>query len=243
MSEERPKFDPASVPTGDGVLKREHFSAEGMRFYAEMARRDGMGVLSEEAREALLRETMAAVAPGSDVWVFGYGSLMWNPLIRVVDSRIARVEGFTRHFCLRQTLGRGTPEKPGLMLGLDEGGSCTGVVHRVAAGDVESEIGLLWQREMLSGAYRPHWIEASSEGESLSALTFVVDRTHKRYEGLLPFETVARRIASAEGILGTNRDYLYRMAKHLAQLGVADEDISRLERQVRALAGEPRSET
>lgn len=231
------------MPTGDGVLKREHFSAEGMRFYAEMAARDGMGILSEEAREALLRETMAQVAPGSDVWVFGYGSLMWNPLIRVAESRTAHLRGFTRHFCLRQTLGRGTPEKPGLMLGLDEGGSCTGVVHRVAACDVESEIGLLWQREMLSGAYRPHWIAANAGSETLNALTFVVDRTHKRYEGLLSFETVASRIAAAEGVLGTNRDYLYRMAKHLAELGVADEDISRLERQVRALAGEPQSET
>ena len=231
------------MPTGDGVLKREHFSAEGMRFYAEMARRDGMGVLSEEARDALLRETMAAVAPGSDVWVFGYGSLMWNPIIRVAESRVARVEGFYRHFCLRQTLGRGTPEKPGLMLGLDEGGSCIGVAHRVAAAEVESEIGLLWQREMLSGAYRAHWIEAEAGAETLRALTFVVDRTHKRYEGRLPFETVANRIATAEGVLGTNRDYLYRMAKHLADLGVADDETFRLERRVRALAGEPRSET
>jgi len=161
----------------------------------------------------------------------------------VAESRVARVEGFTRHFCLRQTLGRGKPEKPGLMLGLDEGGSCTGVAHRVAAGDVESEISLLWQREMLSGAYRPHWIEAGSDGDTISALTFVVDRTHKRYEGVLPFETVAQRIANAEGVLGTNRDYLYRMAKHLSELGVADEDISRLEARVRALAGESQSET
>ena len=231
------------MPTGDGVLKREHFSAEGMRFYAEMARRDGMGVLSEEARDALLRETMAAVAPGSDVWVFGYGSLMWNPIIRVAESRVAKVQGFYRHFCLRQTLGRGTPEKPGLMLGLDEGGCCTGVAHRVAAAEVESEIGLLWQREMLSGAYRPHWIEAEAGAETLRALTFVVDRTHKRYEGLLPVETVAQRIANAEGVLGTNRDYLYRMAKHLSELAVVDDDVARLERRVRALAGELRSET
>lgn len=242
MSDETPKFDPSAVPTGDGVLRREHFSAEGMRFYAEMAKRDGMGVLDEDVRNALFRETMAQVMPGSDVWVFGYGSLMWNPIICVAESRVARVEGFYRHFCLCQTLGRGSPEKPGLMLALDEGGSCTGVAHRVAASDVESEIGLLWQREMLSGAYRPHWIDAHAGGETLSALTFVVDRTHKRYEGLLPFETIARRIAAAQGVLGTNRDYLYRMAKHLSELGVADDDIARLEREVRALAREPHTE-
>ena len=242
MSDETPKFDPKAVPTGDGVLKREHFSAEGMRYYAEMAKRDGMGVLDEEVREALFREAMAEVAPGSDLWVFGYGSLMWNPIIRVAESRIARLEGFYRHFCLCQTLGRGTPEKPGLMLALDEGGSCTGVIHRVTADDIEGEFPLVWQREMMSGAYRPRWIETDTDGGAVRALTFVVNREHKRYEGQLPLETVASRIAAAEGVLGTNRDYLYRMAEHLAELGLADEDIMRLEARVRALAGEAKSE-
>ena len=235
MSDEAPEFDPAAVPTGDGLLKREHFSAEGLRYYAELSRREGMSVMSEEARAASLRETMAAVAPGSDVWVFGYGSLMWNPLIRVVESRTARADGFNRHFCLTQKVGRGTPDKPGLMLALDEGGSCTGVVHRVAAADVESELALLWQREMMSGAYCPNWIDTAAGGEIVRAVTFVVDRRHDRYEGVLPAETVARRIAAAEGVLGTNRDYLYRTAEHLTQLGIADAAIAQLAARVREL--------
>ncbi len=247
MSDDTEKFDPASLPTGDGMLRREHFSAEGLRVYKEMAARDGMGVMDDAAREATRRAVLAAVAPQSDVWVFGYGSLIWNPIIRVAESRVAHVAGFHRHFCLRQTVGRGLPDKPGLMLGLDAGGACTGVVHRVAAEDVESETALLWQREMLSGAYRPAWVEAETEGGTVRAIAFVVDRAHKRYEGVLPFETVAGRIAAAEGVLGTNRDYLYRTARHLEQLAIDDDEMFRLARRVRALTGEvddqPQGET
>ena len=91
---------------------------------------------------------------------------------------------------------------------------------------------------MLSGAYRPAWVEAETERETLRAITFVVDRTHKRYEGVLPLDAVAQRIAAAEGVLGTNRDYLFRTAKHLSELGIADPAIQSLAARVCALTGE-----
>jgi len=183
-----------------------------------------------------MRESVPA---GNDVWVFGYGSLMWNPAIHVADSRRAHVRGYHRTFCLTLGAGRGTPEKPGLMLAIDSGGSCTGVAHRVAADQVESELSILWLREMVSGAYEPRWVSADVEGvKRLRVLTFVINRSHPRYEGQLAPDVAARRIAAAQGMLGTNRDYLYRTVRHLAELGIEDGPMHALERQVRILANE-----
>ena len=176
---------------------------------------------------------------GYERWVFGYGSLMWNPAINVIDSRKAHVRGYHRTFCLTLGVGRGTPEKPGLMLGIDRGGSCTGVAHRISAEEVESELSILWLREMMSGAYEPRWVNADVEGHRRTrVLTFVINRSHPRYEGTLSESDAARRIAHAEGILGTNRAYLYRTVSHLAELGIADGPLLSLERQVREFANE-----
>ena len=99
-----------------------------------------------------------SVAPDQDVWVFGYGSLMWNPAFHHVELRPARLHGWHRSFCLWNTFGRGSPEKPGLMLALQPGGACAGVALRIAADAVPSELGVLWNREMLTGAYLPRWV-------------------------------------------------------------------------------------
>lgn len=243
MSDGPPKPDPyAALPRG-GLLKREHFTADRVRFYAEQIAKLGQGrLMSEEAREATRRSALAGIPAGADAWVFGYGSLMWNPAIKVADSRKTRVHGFQRHFCLTLDMGRGTPESPGLMLGLDEGAGaqCIGIAHRIAAADLESETEILWYREMLSGAYHPRWLAAEIEGVGESkVLAFVINRGHPRYEGRVPGEDVARRIAASAGVLGTNRDYLYRTARQLADLGIRDEEMHRLEAAVRALAKEP----
>ena len=223
------------------MLKREHFTADRARAYAELvAKTGGVQVVSEEAREASRKAIEAQVEPGTDVWVFGYGSLMWNPAIRVIESRKAEVRGYHRSFCLTLGLGRGSPDRPGLMLGLDRGGTCIGVAHRVASHDVSSELTVLWYREMLSGAYVPRWLRANTESVGPSkVLTFVINRANPRYEGRVPEDEIARRIAAAEGILGTNRDYLYRTANQLRALGLADGPMHRLERRVRELANEP----
>jgi len=222
----------------DGLLKREHFTAERVRAFSEFITKQGGSphLMSEEAREASRKEVHESVEPGQDVWVFGYGSLMWNPAIHVAESRIARIEGYSRAFCLTLSMGRGTPEKPGLMLGLDEGGTCHGIAHRIAAENVESELTVLWHREMLSGSYAPSWLQADIRdlGEA-KVLTFVIKRDHPRYEGILDDETVAARIAGGEGILGTNRDYLFRTAEHLRSLGIAEDYVDRLDRRVREL--------
>jgi cation transport protein ChaC len=232
--------EPQLTPRLGRDLKREDFTLDRVRWIADQAaRRGGIPLMSEEARNASLKAVRSAAAPGTDVWVFGYGSLMWNPAINVADSRKAHLRGYHRTFCLTLSVGRGTVEKPGLMLGIDRGGSCTGIAHRIKAGDVESELTILWYREMLSGSYEPRWISGEVEGVGPSRmLSFVVNRSHPRYEHALGEAVVAQRMAAAEGILGTNRDYLYRTVAYLSSLGIADGPMHKLERHVRALAGE-----
>jgi len=222
-------------------LRREDFTPERIRRLADAAaKRGGPPLMSEEARRASLKAIHQSVAPGTDAWVFGYGSLMWNPAIEVAESQKAHLRGYHRMFCLSLHLGRGMPEKPGLMLGIDRGGSCTGVAHRIEADKVESELSILWMREMVSGAYEPRWVSVDIEGRGRTrVLTFVINRYHPRYEGVLDEEICARRIAEAQGMLGTNRDYLYRTVKHLAELGIEDGPMHSLERRVRELANEP----
>ncbi|HJW42036.1 MAG TPA: gamma-glutamylcyclotransferase [Rhizomicrobium sp.] len=240
MSDEEAKTEEIFQPLGRD-LRREDFTPERVRRLTDaVIARGGIPLMSEEARRASLKMIRGSVPEGTDAWVFGYGSLMWNPAIIVADSRKAHVRGYHRQFCLTLQAGRGTPEKPGLMLAIDRGGSVTGVAHRIAADAVESELSILWMREMLSGAYEPRWVNADVESEGrIRALTFVVNRYHPRYEGALAEDHVAQRVAHAAGPLGTNRDYLYRTANHLAEIGVEDGPLLGLEARVRQLANEP----
>ena len=238
MSERNPDRTDMPARRRDGLLRRDDFTPERMDRLAAEARKIGQIVtISEDERERALGRTLERLA-GGDAWVFGYGSLMWNPAIHVAESRKAVLRGFHRHFCLSLHMGRGSLERPGLMLGLDRGGSCVGVAHRIAAKDVASEMRILWLREMMSGAYRPAILNAVAGAEKIAVLAFVINRAHPRYEGRLDLEIAARRIARAEGMLGTNRDYLYRAVAQLDALGMRDGPLHRLERRVRALAGE-----
>ena len=137
-------------------------------------------------------------------------------------------------------MGRGTPEKPGLMLGPDEGsGECLGVAHRVAADEVDSELTVLWFREMFSGAYNPRWVAAEIEGIGpRRAIAFVINKAHPRYEGRLDDAIIAERIAASEGFLGTNRDYLYRTVQRLSEMGMVDGPLHRIASRVREIAKE-----
>ena len=243
MSDEQAKEpEPVSVPEPvlGRLLRREDFTLERVRRIAdEAAARGAFPLMSEEARKASLRAVRAAVPEGEDVWVFAYGSLMWNPAIHVAESEKAHVRGYHRTFCLTMSVGRGSPETPGLMLSIDRGGSCTGIAHRIAADQVESELSILWYREMLSGAYEPRWVNAEIETVGRKrALAFVINRSHPRYEGVLAEDEVARRVATAKGMIGSNRDYLYRTIACLSELGVADGPMFRLEQQVRKIANE-----
>src|SRR5690349_11651283 len=171
------------------------------RIYVEAL---GQHPLTDEELSASLAATLALRPKGAGWWVFAYGSLLWNPLFPFDDSRPARLRGLHRRFCLWSLASRGRPDQPGLVLGLDRGGSCHGVVYRLPASLALDELHLLWRREMVTGAYAPRWLQARSGDRRIAALTFVVRRDHVQYAQLSDDEQ-ARIIAQACGAFGSDR--------------------------------------
>ena len=224
-------------PSGPGgQLARNDFTPERIAAYAQLASQFGHAqFLSEEAREKSRAEIMAQHVPGNDLWVFGYGSLMWNPAVHVDESLPGRIDGFQRSFCMRLMFGRAMPDNPGLMLCLVPGGSCHGIAHRIAPDHVESESKILWMREMLSGAYVPTWVDLDIGGRLVRGVTFVMNTAHPRYLPDLSLEEKAERIAKAEGHLGTCRDYLFRTVAALTNAGVKDTYLDDIHTRVHAL--------
>ena len=191
-------------------------------------------VLTDEELDQSL-DCVLAGHEGGDVWVFGYGSLMWNPAFNFAERRTGTVHGFHRRFCLWTHAGRGTPESPGLTLALDRGGCCRGVAFRVAEAEARCELGIVWRREMVSGAYAPRWLTVRLDGATVRAVGFAINHDHERYTGLLPEARVAEVIASAEGGLGPCADYLFNTVAHLDELGIRDRPLHRLRDQVAVL--------
>ncbi|APT57551.1 MAG: gamma-glutamylcyclotransferase [Azospirillum brasilense] len=190
----------------------------------------GLRLMSDAEREASLRQTLAARPGGADgAWVFAYGSLMWNPTIHHAERRVARVEGWHRSFCLSTPIGRGTPENPGLVLALDEGGHCDGVALRLDEPHLSDELSLLWRREMLTGAYRPVWVPLRDlRGQVFGhGIAFVIDPAGPQCVRLGEAETV-RRLATARGQIGSSADYLFRTQEGLEALELSDPAIERL---------------
>lgn len=170
------------------------------------------------------------------LWVFGYGSLIWDPGFPVAERRIARADGWHRSFCMRSIHHRGTVENPGLVLALDraEGASCTGVAFRVEPGQEAATLFALRERELVSSAYLELRLAILTEAGPLEALTYVIDPDHAQYCHLT-HEEQAQIIARACGGRGRNCDYLWSTAAHLAELGIRDPDLDRLADRVRAL--------
>ena len=193
-----------------------------------------MRVLSEDELRASLEATLAEVDLSAGVWLFGYGSLIWNPAFHFSGRLVGRIYGYHRRFCLWTHLGRGCPERPGLVLGLERGGSCQGVAFHIAPGAVEEELMIVWRREMLGGAYLPRWVEVHTAVGRVPAIAFVINPSHERYARALDEAAVAETIATAEGFLGPCADYLVNTVDHLAELGIHDRPLERLRRQVLA---------
>jgi cation transport protein ChaC len=192
----------------------------------------GLRCRSEAELEATLDAVLLTHDPGLDLHVFGYGSLMWDPALDVLGSGVALVPGWHRHFCLRMIFGRGAPEAPGVMLALDRGGSCRGVLYRIAAHKVRTELRLLWRREMLAGSYDARWVWAWTDGRRVRALTFVAIRRHERYIGNLPVDALARLVRTGQGRFGDCRSYFDATVQTLQRLGIQDAGIERLRHAV-----------
>ena len=171
------------------------------------------------------------------LWVFGYGSLIWDPGFPVAERRLARANGWHRSFCMRSIHHRGTVAQPGLVLALDraEGATCAGLAFRGTDGAEDAARAALRARELVSSAYLEEVLRVETAEGPLEALTYVIDPDHTQYCGGLPLEEQARIIAGATGGRGPNRDYLWSTAAHLADLGIADPDLEWLAARVRAL--------
>jgi glutathione-specific gamma-glutamylcyclotransferase len=190
-------------------------------------------VLASDAEiEADLNAALALHPPGEDVWLFGYGSLMWNPAIEFAERRAGVLRGWHRSFCLWLHMGRGSPDNPGLMLALDRGGSCVGMLFRIPASDARAELLLAWRRELFTSAYLSRWVTAKTDAGPVRAVTFVANRGHPRYAGRLDDDLVARHLASATGSLGSCATYLAETLGALQVVGLRDRALERLQRMV-----------
>jgi glutathione-specific gamma-glutamylcyclotransferase len=174
------------------------------------------------------------MADMGEFWVFGYGSLMWRPGFDHVEKSRARLHGYRRALCIVSRVHRGTPERTGLVLGLDKGGSCVGIAFRVEKHLRDEVIAYLRERELVSNAYRERFLLVRlGDGRLVQALSYVVDRKHEQYSGPLSEEQAAERVKGAVGKSGTNEDYLFNTVEHLEALGIRDEWLEGVARIIR----------
>jgi cation transport protein ChaC len=185
--------------------------------------------LSDEVIEASRLAVLGDHKAEDDLWIYSYGSLMWDPGFHFAEVRLADVEGYQRRFTLKINLGRGSQDHPALMLSLEpQQGRCHGLAFRIAASSVHAETAILWRREMLRGGYAPAMVPMATPQGPITALAFVSNSSHPSYVGELPLDETAAMIASGKGILGTNREYLVQLATQLDALGIDDPYVVQL---------------
>jgi len=185
-----------------------------------------------ENREETRARTMAG-RMDQDLWVFAYGSLMWDPAFYFDEVRVAKSPDYQRSFCLRSEIGRGSPTNPGLMAALDHGGECEGLAFRIRGEHVDHETKVIWKREMISYGYVPTFVPLETNNGTVDALTFVIDHASDRYVDKLDIDEAARMIAQGNGHIGTNIEYLDNLAKQLELLGLSDDAFSQLHERAR----------
>lgn len=215
------------------VITRDSILDGTIRRLVEQSGDDGRLMTDQERKQIV--ENMIETAPSlNSMWVFGYGSLIWNPALYFTEKKRGTVHGYHRRFCLWSTIGRGSPSRPGLMLGLERGGSCKGIFYKIDRREIRTELDIVFRRELITAAYRPTWVSARVLGKSpFKAIAFVINRDHNRYAGMLDDETVIQTIADAKGTLGSCSDYLYETVLQLENLGMPDRRLASIARHVR----------
>jgi cation transport protein ChaC len=222
-------------PAPHKLLSRETLSRDDFHEYIS-AVVPGVELLSQDVLDGSLQRTLdERPVEGTGVWVFGYGSLLWDSPLITSGQEVVTVTGWQRAFCLNNIVGRGSPELPGLTLALDVGGQCTGVAFHIGERDLAREMKILWRREMPLGTYRPRWVESrNAEGALIGpTLAFAADRKDPGYLGDLPYEEVVARLGIASGSLGSSADYLFQTQSQLQHMGITDSYINDLVRSVR----------
>jgi cation transport protein ChaC len=178
--------------------------------------------------EPLLEHTRRQWGGRSDLWIFGYASLLWRPEFDFAEHRPARVFGWHRALRMASRVNRGTPERPGLVFALLPGGSCHGAVFRVARDRADDELTRLWQREMPNGVYDPRWLPCRTPQGTVLALAFTLAPTHPQHTGRMSESQLLDIFRHARGRYGTTLDYLLDTARCLAERGVRDAEIERM---------------
>ncbi|WP_207063440.1 gamma-glutamylcyclotransferase [Motiliproteus sp. SC1-56] len=174
-------------------------------------------------RLSVHRDAVRPPLPEGDLWVFAYGSLLWNPGFDYLEHQEAHLFGYHRALCVWSHVHRGTAEAPGMVLGLDRGGSCRGRAYRVASKDRQAAADYLYAREMPTPVYRARLHPMRlADGRRIRALTFIVDHGHPQYAGRISPAQAANHVAGAEGLSGSSRDYLFNTLRHLQALGIQD---------------------
>lgn len=176
----------------------------------------------------MLSHTLQQWNNTGDLWVFAYASLIWRPEGQPVEVRPARVLGYHRALKMWSRVNRGTPETPGLVFALISGGSCRGVVQRIARADVASYLPQLWLREMPNPVYDPLWLPAHTPQGTVQALAFTLSRRSPNFTGQLPDERYRRIFEQSVGRYGSTLDYARQTHQHLSELGLKDQALARL---------------
>ncbi|MEK7436030.1 MAG: gamma-glutamylcyclotransferase [Pseudomonadota bacterium] len=188
----------------------------------------GQHLLTDSELDESLWQILEARETDADYWIFGYGSLVWNPLFHFEEKRVVTTHGYHRSFCLWSRINRGTLDRPGLVLGLDRGGGCRGVAYRIAPDKAESELRLVWRREMLLGAYIPRWVRVSDGETQFRAITFIINRAGPAYAGRLSPEAIVERLTTCHGRMGPGLDYLLHTVDALRACGIEDRHLQDL---------------
>ena len=184
-------------------------------------------VLTTEELLQARRKIIPDKGIGEDIYIFAYGSLLWNPTVDYEDEFLAKVYGFHRSFCMKTNLGRGSFKNPGLMLGLDKGGSCQGSAFKLRNSEAIKNIDILFRREMVTGAYKPKLLKTILvNGRKVLSLAFTVDKKHKNYFKDKGIQTKAKMISNAHGFLGSCEEYFQNTLESLSELNIVDSEMT-----------------
>jgi len=191
---------------------------------------------SEDDYDAIVQTMLASHPAGEDTWLFAYGSLIWKPEVEHIEARRGTAHGWHRSFCFRITRFRATKDQPGLMMALDRGGQCKGLLYRLPHVALQAQLGKLFRREFTTKPPNsmPRWIRVATEEGTVTALTFVMNRKAQAYVGRLALEDVADVLAKACGHWGSGAEYLHNTVMHLAEHGIHDSNLWLLQRLVAA---------
>ena len=184
--------------------------------------------LSVRDTSSMLRDALDTWGGESDLWVFGYASLIWRPEFEAAEQRPAVVHGWHRALEMRSRINRGTPECPGLVFALVSGGSCRGVAYRVEHRHAHEQLERLWLREMPTGVYDPKWLPCRTPQGRINALAFTLSRNSPAHTGALPDPQMLEILRCANGRFGSTLDYLLETAASLRNCGIRDRDVERL---------------